>query len=86
MRKVLEKTEATGSVFKLYGGVQALILDSHAGGVWGLQIRGPNEWINVSDMTFDANGVKMFHAVPGAEYRIAGGTKGAEAVVSGAYF
>ena len=87
--KVLESTQTTGREFNLPGGVQRVIVDSHPGGnpaaTVVLQERGPNQWVNIADMAFTANGVKSFHSAVGGRYRIQASAAGSEVEVSGAY-
>ena len=97
MRQILEATETVGSTFMLRGGAptwngpqdilarQQVILDVHTGGTWVVQERMPGRiWID-SDIEFSDVGVKAFWASPELEYRLNGGTAGAEAFTTGAW-
>ena len=97
MKQILEATDAEGKIFMFRGGAptytgpqdilsrQQAIVDVHTGGTWTLQERVPDRtWID-SDITFDDVGVKAFWASQEMEYRLSGGTIGAEAFATGVW-
>ena len=97
MRQILETTQATGSVFMVRGGAptfsgpqdllsrQQVLLDTHAGGVWTLQVKSPGDvWID-TDIAFSDMGVKAFWGSPELEYRLSGGTVGTRAYATGVW-
>ena len=85
MRQVLSVGQSVGDVWTAGGGLGLIVLDSHAGGTWTLQIESPGgEWV-ATDVTFDDDGIKAgFVTAIGLRYRLAGGTAGARAWAAGA--
>ena len=84
-RQILANTEATSDVFKLDpGGHYQLIVTEHAGGVWQLEgrISKDHDWISVgSDGEFTGDGIKSMFLNGEMEWRLTGGTVGAEAYI-----
>ena len=89
--QVLKEDQITGASFRIRTGNPTFIgsqdipnichiqLRDHAGGTWTLQDQAPDESWDDTDIAFDANGIKSFHASPEIPYRITGGTVGAKA-------
>ena len=97
MRQILEATDAEGKIFMFRGGAptytgpqdilsrQEVIIDIHTGDTWTLQERVPGRtWID-TDIIFEDVGVKAFWASQEMEYRLSGGTIGAEAFATGVW-
>ena len=74
MNQILKDNQATGASFRVRTGnptftgsqdlaaIHSVILTNHTGGVWTLQALAPDdEWID-TDITFDDDGIKAFHA------------------------
>lgn len=79
MKQVLHATQTTSDVWTSTGAGD-IILDSHAGGTWTLQVESPGgNWID-TDVTWTDDGIKTtFKQTQGLRYRITGGTAGARA-------
>lgn len=78
-KQILLNTEATSQTFSGYTGICQLTITDHAGGTWTLQRQSPvqaSHWIDL-DVTFAAEGAKVFYASPNTTYRVHGGTAGA---------
>ena len=62
---------------------QMVILEDHAGGTWKMQFRrvGQNAWLDVGDsvVNFTDNGIVTVFTTAELEYRLNGGTAGANA-------
>ena len=86
MLKILESTAATSDAFGSPGTRVTLLIDTHAGGVWRMETLTPaGNWVAVTSADLlDASGEWNFWPRPGGEYRLTGGTVGAQAWVSGA--
>ena len=98
MRQILESTEAEGSTFMLRGGAptysgpqdllsrQLVHMEVHTGGSWTVQSKRPGSaiWVD-TDISFTGIGQKAFWASQEFEYRVAGGTVGAEAHATGVW-
>ena len=82
-RQILDATAATSDVFRVSpGGQYQLIVTEHAGGTWQLECRisKDHDWISVgSDGEFSADGIKSMFLNSECEWRLSGGTMGAEA-------
>ena len=79
--QILASTQTTSSTFADLVGLSQLTLTNHAGGTWVLQRQSPNNsahWIDL-DLSFVAEGSKIFYASPSTTYRLHGGTVGATA-------
>ena len=74
----LINTESTSEVVNNISGLIQITVSSHNGGTWTLQRQAPDNtnWIDL-DVTFVADGAKVFYAVDGVPYRLNGGTVGA---------
>ena len=99
MNRILKDDQATGASFRVRTGnptfsgsqdlasIHHILLTEHAGGIWVLQARDPDDpddWVD-SDVDFDDNGVKSFHASPELEYRLTGGSMGAKGKCTGVW-
>ena len=67
-------------------GRQQVILQDHAGGTWKMQfrLRGQADWVDVGDsvVAFATAGIVTIFVTPELEYRLTGGTSGANAWVT----
>ena len=89
MQQILFATQTTSGVHEAAGGLVngTVLLSSHAGGTWTLQVLAPDDsatetWIDTS-VTFTANGIQsglVFERT--LNYRLTGGTAGALAWIS----
>lgn len=80
-KKILESNEAVGDAF-LIEHPRAFIVMKHAGGTWNLEILLPDgTWLNIGagGVQFTSGGLFHFYAVPAMNYRLRGGSVGAEA-------
>ena len=99
MKQVLKADQLIGATFRVRTGnptftgsqdlaaIHHVLLTEHAGGTWELQARDPDDpddWV-ATDIEFDDNGIKTFHASPEVEYRLAGGTIGAKGKCTGVW-
>ena len=87
MTQILASTETTGSAFSTpHGGLVFILLSAHAGGVWKLQVKSPDdEWVDAdgdAGIEFIESGYKSWYCDVDAEYRLTGGTAGAKAWIS----
>ena len=84
MKQVLSSIQSTSDEWTSNGQIGSLIVDSHAGGTWQLELRSPaGNWI-ATDITFMDVGAKDFRHPAGLRFRLTGGTAGAEAWIVGA--
>lgn len=95
MQQILATTEAVSKTWKPRSGShdwsgradvtgrQQVIVDVHTGGTWTVQARIASDgiWID-TDITFDDVGIKAYWASNELEYRLSGGTLGAQAHVT----
>ena len=86
MRQILFSTQTTSDELEAAGGLTnggSIVLASHAGETWTLQVEAPDgTWISTA-ITFTANGIQSALAFErGLRYRLNGGTVGAEAWIS----
>ena len=85
--RVTEKLAATqteGSEFSVNEDRVFILMEGHAGGEWILQIKTPNgTWMDIADdsggISFDSDGLQFFYAQAWLNYRLNGGTVGAQA-------
>ena len=98
MRMILDTTDTSpGSVFMVRGGAptytgpqdilsrQQVLVDTHTGGTWTLQVESPEGiWVD-TDITFDDVGVKAYWATQELKYRLNGGAPGARAWSTGVW-
>lgn len=78
-QQILRDDQTTSiEVSDLSGITHITLTDFQEGEKWVVQRKSPNgeNWIDL-DVTFEAEGSKVFYAVPGITYRITGGTVGA---------
>ena len=79
MTEILSSDDATGTAFTATGGNSTILVDTHAGGVWTLQVESPGGvWID-SDISFTGTGIQDLTTVAGLSYRLNGGMTGARA-------
>ena len=84
-RQILGPADTVSETFASAGTRMTLLIDTHAGGVWQLERNTPlGNWVAVSGLELSANGEWNFWTGQGAEYRLAGGTVGAHAWITGA--
>ena len=86
VRQILTATQTTSDEFNSPGTIVAVIMTSHSGGTWKLQVKAPDDtWVD-DDPKFTKNDVLYFYCTSGLLYRLTGGTAGATAwLVSTAY-
>lgn len=78
-QQILQATETTGSAFRVPGGRVGILFEDDSGGTWTLQVRrSGGSWVSTTP-TFTDNGVKFFVCSYELEYRLNGGTVGAQA-------
>ena len=83
MIQILTGSETTSLEFGSRGQYAAILLASHAGGTWTLQVKTPEDpaqWVD-TNVTFTGDNMESFVAMPGVTYRLDGGTAGAVAWV-----
>ena len=95
-RQVLSADQDTSAVFWCDGGnpgfigdqtlvtQQLVLLTGHAGGEWTVEVQHPDDetkWVS-TNVVFSEDGMLPFWASPEFNYRIDGGTRGAEAWVT----
>lgn len=75
----LGQEQTTSDTFSNITGIVQVTVEDHAGGTWTLQRRAPSSdtWIDL-DVTFVAEGSKVFYASEALIYRLDGGTVGAK--------
>ena len=98
MNQILKDSQTTGASFRVrtgnptYTGSQdisavhhIILVDYQSGASWTLQAEAPDgTWID-TDIEFNNDGIKSFHATPELSYRLTGGVVGASAWSSGVW-
>ena len=88
-RRILSPADASSEVFKVEpGGQYQLVVSGHSGGEWVLQVRTADgePWISTgTDGTFSSDGIKSMYLNQDVEYRLEGGSKGADAFLIPVY-
>lgn len=81
MQQILAANQSEAE-FRHPGGIVFILIGSHAGGTWKVQVRDPDdtEWID-DDPALEASGsqIVIWHGSPELRYRIVGGSVGAKA-------
>ena len=80
MEQILAAAQTTSGEFPAPTSLMAVELTGHAGGTWTLQVEGLDDvWYDVADIEFTDNGIFFVRTIPGRNYRLTGGTAGAQA-------
>ena len=82
MDKVLETTQSVGKTFQLPGEVCGILVLTHQGGEWVVEVEHPDTlgtWQALASPTFDEADLKPIRGFAELNYRLNGGAQGAEA-------